>query len=130
MQQLKKQGEKVLMIGDGLNDAGALAESHTGISIAEDVFSFSPACDAILEADRFGQLGRFMEFTRISFRVIRQSFAISLVYNIIGLSFAVTGNLSPLVAAILMPVSSITVVAFVTFSIGWIGNKRLREMSN
>lgn len=130
VQQLKKQGEKVLMIGDGLNDAGALAESHTGISIAEDVFSFSPACDAILEADRFGQLGRFMEFTRISFRVIRQSFAISLVYNIIGLSFAVTGNLSPLVAAILMPVSSITVVAFVTFSIGWIGNKRLREMSN
>lgn len=130
VQQLKKQGEKVLMIGDGLNDAGALAESHTGISIAEDVFSFSPACDAILKADRFGQLGKFMEFTRISFRVIRQSFAISLVYNIIGLSFAVTGNLSPLVAAILMPVSSITVVAFVTFSIGWIGNKRLREMSN
>ena len=130
VQQLKNQGEKVLMIGDGLNDAGALAESHTGISIAEDVFSFSPACDAILEAGRFGQLGRFMEFTRISFRVIRQSFAISLVYNIIGLSFAVTGNLSPLVAAILMPVSSITVVAFVTFSIGWIGNKRFKEMSN
>ncbi len=125
IQNLKKQGEKVLMIGDGLNDAGALAESHTGISVAEDVFSFSPACDAILQADRFEQLAGFMEFTKTSFGIIRRSFAISLIYNLIGLSFAVMGKLSPLIAAVLMPVSSITVVAFVTFSVGWFARKRL-----
>lgn len=126
IQQLKKNKEKVLMIGDGLNDAGALSESQTGISIAENVFSFSPACDAILEASRFNRLGKFIAFTRSSFKVIRVSFFISLFYNIIGLSFAVTGKLSPLIAAILMPVSSITVVAFVTFSIGWLAHRKLR----
>jgi len=126
IQQLKKDKEKVLMIGDGLNDAGALSESQTGISIAENVFSFSPACDAILEASRFNRLGSFIAFTRSSFKVIKASFFISLVYNIIGLSFAVTGKLSPLIAAILMPVSSITVVAFVTFSIGWMARRKLK----
>jgi len=118
---LKSQGKKVLMVGDGLNDAGALAESHAGISIADDVFSFSPACDAILEASRFNQLDRFLLFTRNSFRVIRASFAISFFYNVIGLSFAVSAMLSPLIAAILMPVSSISVVAFATFSIRILG---------
>lgn len=126
IQNLKKQGEKVLMIGDGLNDAGALAESHTGISVAEDVFSFSPACDAILEAERFEHLPAFINFTRSSFKIIRRSFGISLIYNLIGLSFAVSGKLSPLIAAVLMPVSSVTVVAFVTFSVAWYARKRLQ----
>lgn len=124
---LKAKGEKVLMIGDGLNDAGALAESNVGISIAEDVFSFSPACDAILKADSFGYLGKLIGFTQKSFKVVRRSFIISLFYNVIGLSFAVTGMLSPLVAAILMPVSSISVVAFATLSIRWFASKELNK---
>ncbi|MDO8898510.1 MAG: HAD-IC family P-type ATPase, partial [Bacteroidales bacterium] len=123
---LKKRGENVLMIGDGLNDAGALAESNTGISIADDVFSFSPACDAIMESSKFGQLEQFIRFTRSSFKVIRMSFLISLFYNVIGLSFAVTANLSPLVAAILMPVSSVSVVAFATFMVSFIAFRKLR----
>jgi P-type Cu+ transporter len=120
---LKSKGHRVLMVGDGLNDAGALAESHAGISIADDVFSFSPACDAILESARFAQLDRFLMFTRSSFRVIRASFALSFFYNVIGLSFAVSAMLSPLIAAILMPVSSISVVAFATFSIQIMGRE-------
>jgi P-type Cu+ transporter len=123
---LKQQGKKVLMIGDGLNDAGALSESHAGITIADDAFSFSPACDAILEATRFKHLHRFIGFTHTSFRVIRASFAISFIYNIIGLSFALSAALSPLVAAILMPLSSITIVAFATFSINILGNRKLK----
>ena len=123
--RLKEQGKKVLMIGDGLNDAGALAESQAGISIADDIFSFSPACDAILESSRFRQLDRFLMFTRSSFRVIRSSFVMSFFYNVIGLSFAVSAMLSPLIAAILMPLSSITVVAFATFSIRILGRRKL-----
>lgn len=126
IQQLKAAGKKVMMIGDGLNDAGALAESDVGISIADDVFSFSPACDAILESDRFRKLDRFLHFTRSSFRVIRSSFMISFFYNVIGLSFAVTAMLSPLIAAILMPISSISVVAFATFSVRLAGRLRLK----
>jgi P-type Cu+ transporter len=123
IEKLRSQGKKVLMIGDGLNDAGALAQSEAGISIADDIFSFSPACDAILESERFGQLDRFLLFTHSCFRVIRINFILSFFYNIIGLSFAVTASLSPLIAAILMPVSSITIVAFATFSVRFLGRK-------
>jgi P-type Cu+ transporter len=126
VEKLKAGGKKVLMIGDGLNDAGALAESHAGISIADDVFSFSPACDAILESARFSRLERFLMFTKSSFRVIRASFVISFFYNVIGLSFAVSAMLSPLIAAILMPISSISVVAFATFSIRFLGKRKLK----
>jgi P-type Cu+ transporter len=126
VEKLKAEGKKVLMIGDGLNDAGALAESHAGISIADDVFSFSPACDAILESSRFSLLYRFLMFTKSSFRVIRASFVMSFIYNVVGLSFAVSAMLSPLIAAVLMPVSSISVVAFATFSIRFLGKRKLK----
>lgn len=125
--RLKEKGENVLMIGDGLNDAGALAESNTGISVAEDVFSFSPACDAILEAASFDKLEKLISFSRTSFKVVRRSFIISLIYNVIGLSFAVSGKLSPLIAAILMPLSSISIVAFATLSIGWFASRQLKK---
>ena len=102
------------MIGDGLNDAGALKESNVGISIADDVFQFSPACDAILEAKQFEKLTYFILLNKRSMKIVYSSFVISFMYNIVGLSFAVTGQLSPIIAAILMPASSITVVGYVT----------------
>jgi Cu+-exporting ATPase len=122
---LKAKGKRVAMIGDGLNDAGALAQSHIGISVAEDVFSFSPACDAILDANVFAKLNSFLRFSITSFKIIRMSFVLSFLYNVIGLSFAVTGNLSPIVAAILMPVSSVSVVAFDTFSVMLFSRRQL-----
>ncbi len=127
IRNLKEEGKKVLMIGDGLNDAGALSESETGLTVADDVFSFSPACDAIMTSKMFGKLDRFIHFTKLSFGVVRASFVISLIYNIIGLSFAVTANLSPLIAAILMPVSSISVVAFATLSITFLAGRNLPQ---
>ncbi|UCD36873.1 MAG: heavy metal translocating P-type ATPase metal-binding domain-containing protein [Fidelibacterota bacterium] len=113
---LQDQGRHVLMVGDGLNDAGALKASEAGISVSEDINAFSPACDGILTADSFGDLPRMLRFTHTSMAVILASFGISFVYNLVGLSFAVAGLLTPLVAAILMPASSITVVAFATLA--------------
>lgn len=126
IQQLQSEGKHVLMIGDGLNDAGALAVSDTGISIADDVFSFSPACDAILEATKFSQLDQFLQFTHLSFKVVWISFTISFLYNLIGISFAVMAILSPLIAAILMPLSSVSVVLFASISVGILAKRKLK----
>ncbi len=117
IRELKSSGKKVLMIGDGLNDAGALRESDCGISIADDIYHFSPACDAILESGRFSQLPRFLAFSRTGMRIVFVSMGLSFLYNVVGLSFAISGNLSPVVSAILMPLSSVSIVSFVTLSV-------------
>lgn len=116
IKQLQAQGKNVLMIGDGLNDAGALNKSNVGITIADDIYNFSPACDGIMESGKFKSLYRFLRFSKSSIGVVKFSFLISLLYNTIGLGFAVNGLLTPIVAAILMPVSSVTVVFFVTLA--------------
>lgn len=114
IQSLQAKGTKVAMVGDGLNDAGALRQSDVGIAISDDVNNFSPACDAILEGSAFNKLDRLFALSVSAQRIIRASFVLSLLYNVVGLSFAVQGNLSPVIAAILMPVSSISIILFTT----------------
>ena len=123
IKNLQKKGETVLMIGDGLNDAGALKQSDVGISVSEDVNTFSPACDAILEAGRFDRLNDFIRLSKQSLNVILISFSISFLYNLVGLYFAMQGTLSPLIAAILMPISSISVVLFTTGSTAFLAKR-------
>ena len=121
---LQQNGKNVMMIGDGLNDAGALAQSNVGISISENVNVFSPACDGILDASQFGRIAFFMRYAKNAMKTIYMSFGISLLYNVVGLSYAVTGNLSPLVAAIIMPLSTVTIVSFVTIMSNVFANKK------
>lgn len=119
----QNQDHNVMMVGDGLNDSGALAQSDVGIAVSEDINVFSPACDGILSADKFREIPLFLQLAKQSMQIIRMAFVVSLVYNIIGLYFAVTGQLAPVVAAILMPLSSISIVVFTTISTNLISKK-------
>lgn len=124
IKSLNSQNYKTMMVGDGLNDAGALREAYVGVSIAEDVNAFSPACDVIVSGDQFQHLNRYLSFAKSSKNIVILSFIISFLYNIFGLSFAVQGQLSPVFAAILMPISSVTVVGFVSIAV-WVKSKTI-----
>ena len=120
---LQEKGDLIMMVGDGLNDAGALAQSDVGIAISENVNVFSPACDAILDAKLFKNLPNFLILATQTLDIIKVSFMLSFFYNIIGMYFALTGKLTPVIAAILMPLSSITIVIFVTILTNLISKK-------
>lgn len=114
IESLQNNHQQVLMIGDGLNDAGALQQSNVGITIADDINNFIPSCDAILAADKFEKLPGLLQLAKSGRTIIRISFAVSILYNLVGLFIAVQGLMSPLIAAILMPASTLTTVLITT----------------
>jgi len=114
IQSLQKTGSNVMMIGDGLNDAGALKQSNIGVAVSERTNNFTPASDAIIDARQLSKLDRFIYLCKANKNIVVASFILSIVYNFIGLFFAVQGTLSPLIAAILMPSSSLSIL-LITF---------------
>lgn len=118
---LQHNGYHVMMVGDGLNDSGALKQSDVGIAVTDDTGVFTPASDGILQGNELKHLDRFLKLSRKSISILKTAFCISFFYNIITLGFAVSGHLSPLLAAILMPISSISVVGFSTLAVNWAG---------
>lgn len=120
---LQESGKKVMMLGDGLNDAGALKQSNFGIALTDNINNFTPGCDAILKGDALIELPQFIQLSKDGLKIIKISFAIATAYNCIGLYYAVQGTLYPLVAAVLMPISTITIITFTSVATRFFARK-------
>lgn len=119
----QNKGNKVMMLGDGLNDAGALKQSNFGIAITDNINNFTPGCDAILTGSSLNYLPQFIQLSKDGLKIIKISFAIAITYNTIGLFYAVQGTLYPLVAAVLMPISTITIISFTSIATRFFARK-------
>ncbi len=124
IKSLKDSGKKVLMVGDGLNDFGSLLHSNVGIAVSDNFSHFSPSSDAILSGGSLNRLADYIKFSVTSIRIVAASFILAFFYNIGGLTLAIQGTLTPVIAAILMPISSVTIVLFTIISTRMIAAKR------
>ncbi|MEK6510399.1 heavy metal translocating P-type ATPase [Myroides odoratimimus] len=124
---LQENGGDVMMVGDGLNDAGALAQSNVGVSVSENVNVFTPASDAILDARMFESLKSFLNYSKKSVKIIKLSYILALSYNVIGITVSIMNKMSPLVAAILMPISTVSIISFVTIMSNYFAKKIIKK---
>lgn len=117
---LKAQGKKVMMVGDGLNDAGALRESAIGVAVVHHFHSFSPACDIIMPSQQLKKLPSHLRAARLAFKIVWNTIFISALYNVLVITMAMLGKFNPLAAAIIMPVSSIGVILYATLLVHYL----------
>lgn len=124
-----QNNDNVLMLGDGLNDAGALQQSNVGISVISNNFSFASASQGLLHESKLPYMDRFIKSAKSVSKLILYTFMYSVIYNLIGIYFSVQGLLHPIVAAIIMSASSLSIIGISYFGTKWIERKNMTNVS-
>ena len=107
----QKLGSKVLMMGDGLNDLAALSAANVSVAVSNNTSRIVPACDIVIDAKNIGSIASLLRYAHKLRGVVGLAFWFTMIYNLIGLTLSLSGNLSPVITAIMMPLSSLLVLA-------------------
>lgn len=107
----QKLGSRVLMMGDGLNDLAALSAANVSVAVSNNTSRIVPACDIVIDAKNIGSIASLLRYAHKLRGVVGLAFWFTMIYNLIGLTLSLSGNLSPVITAIMMPLSSLLVLA-------------------